>query len=446
MQDPQDFDTETPKHISQSCLQEFVTFEEAQAAAAAAAAATGGRVSPCVVFIQTDRVLLSTACPITALETRLKPEPVRPGVDASKARNRPVDVPHAKEIANYVAEQYPNYILPAITATYSQPLAVYTIKSGLIRMGFYVVPDGCVAEITDGMHRFYGLVGGQIERKKIVGALQLRPEIAKDSIALLITIENEIDRAHQDFVDMAQSQRIQKSLLTDWDLRDPLNKMVRELIDQVPLFKGRVEKTAKSITLTKTNRNIIMSQHVRSLILSAVNPDCFGTKPAASVLTTETETQSVLGDLVLLLDTMTENVPGLKEILAIDPAGPQAGLLPGLRLNLILPTWSGMVICGMTLKVIREFAKDEAERARLIKALATEIDWTMPDKVLEGQPEDPIWHKGGLIDPRPAGTGKGIQRGRAPVLRSATRIMVKLGLPVPPNFTKYLAPAPAKAA
>ena len=91
--------------------------------------------------------------------------------------------------------------------------------------------------ITDGQHRIEAL------RE----AMQDRPGLADDAVAVSIVEEEGIDKTHQDFWDAAQTKALPVSMLVEFDGREPVNRVTRELVAGLSIFRDRVSRIAKTI-------------------------------------------------------------------------------------------------------------------------------------------------------------------------------------------------------
>jgi hypothetical protein len=262
------------------------------------------------------------------------------------------------------------------------------------------------------------------------------PSFAQDSIGVQITIEDNLERIHQDFADMALTKPLPKSLLTSYDLRDPLNRLVHDVIAASSLLKGRVDGTSSKLSIK--SRHICLSNWVRNLVKGAIATDYFIAdedvpKFIHEGLSTKDEVDRLRDDLVYLVNSMTQHIPALKQIAAIDPVGPEANKVPDLREEVLATTAVGLGISGMVLRIIRTEVTDQAKRRELIDDLYRKVNWLRSAK-----PVDPVWVGGGILD-----GGGSIKASRSNIFTSTAQLVSRIGLPINKKMQKYLKEAAA---
>lgn len=421
-------------HISKASIHEYPDLEQGIQKAQGAAAATGGKAFPCTLFDQGGRTVAVTSFSMATLRQLLIARPATRGEDPHD-KNRPLDSHHVRAIRDYLVGNRNSYVLPPFSIAYRERLSVFTVQGGAkTRAGFIVIPDGVQAQITDGQHRYYAIVGIPGARKNVDGALDLCPELLDDAVAVQIAIEDDVRRSHQDFADMAQTKALPKSLLTAYDLRDPINLVVANLIENSRLFKGRVDQTSPS--LSKGSRKLILSNWVRNLVKGTVARDYFvADEQLAPVvkerLETDDQVRDLETDLMLVIDSMTDQVSELAQIAALDPEAPEADKVPELRSRTLAATAVGLGIAGMVLKAIRTHSKSPDETRAMVKRLYSEIDWSRT-----GNKIDEVWVRGGILS-----GGTSIKAARQNIFISTARILQRLGLPLTDRFEKTLTKA-----
>jgi len=423
-------DSEKPisPHMSKACLKLHDDVSSALQSAMMIAASTGGRAYPCSVFEQGGRVLIATSFPMSTLKSMLVATPATKGVDPRKAGNRPVNPMHVRAIRDYLVKNKSAYVLGPLSISYRQTVQVYTTRAGFARQGYLVIPDGLYAHITDGQHRYYAIVGYD-GKPKISGAIDEASELLEDGVAVQMTIENDLRRVHQDFADMALTKALPKSLLTAYDLRDPVNRLAYEIVEKTPLLKNRVDETSKS--LSKGSRYVALSNWLRGLITGVIAPNYF--IPEAEIpkwvreeLPSEEQVDELRDDLLHMFESMTRNVPALKEIAELNPLTPAANKVAGLRSQVLATTAVGLGISGMVLKAIRTQVRDRDKRLEYINRLYEEVRWIREGEV------DTVWKDGGVL------TNGSISSLRRPVFTSTVRIIQRLGLEIPSNMKNYV--------
>lgn len=414
------------RHLSATCVHEYTDVQQAMMMAMMHAAATGGRVCGCSVFSQGGRILASTSLPMSQIDELLLSRPASRGQSPRDSGNRPVIPEHVRSIADYLVKNPNAYVLPPLSVTYQQKLAIFTVSTGMTRQGWLVIGAGQKGHITDGQHRFYAIVGYDGSKPKILGARNREPSLANDAVAVQITIEDDMNRLHQDFADMAQTKALPKALLTVYDLRDPVNRLVYDVVSNSRLFTDRVDETSTS--LSKSSNKIALSNWVRNLVVGAFAPDYFVTQVeadrlASEHLASEQQITSLKDDLLYLLEEMTSRVPGLERIAKIDPQSAEAGKIPELREDILATTAVGLGICGMVLKIIRQEAADPQQRRAFISNLFTKVDWLRSHK-------DAVWVNNGIL------SGGSIKAARGNIFVSTAGILRRLEINVPKKMQK----------
>jgi len=149
------------------------------------------------------------------------------------------------EMANYITDNADSYVFSAITASIDGEVDFRPAASNgeLADIGHLVVSMTSRMVINDGQHR----------RAAIEQALEERPELGEETIAVVLFLDADLKRSQQLFADLNKhAVRPTKSLNILYDYRDPLACLARELAEQVPYFKDLVEKEKTTIS----NRSI----------------------------------------------------------------------------------------------------------------------------------------------------------------------------------------------
>ena len=230
---------------------EHATWEAAVAAAASEAATTMASSAPVILYQQSARQFLVGSFPLPFIADRVKIDNLKKGEDPDAHYNRPLIPEHIRAIEDYLALQG-DYILPPLTLCIEDVLTLHVPQStSTVKTGIVVLPHTVQFIVTDGQHRIKG----------IQGAIKRNPHLQKDAIGVTIVNEAEMDKVHQDFVDCAQTKAISPALLTAFNVRDPLAKLVRRVSAEVIVFKDRIEKVAT--TVGKNSVNIFTMNQLR---------------------------------------------------------------------------------------------------------------------------------------------------------------------------------------
>jgi DNA sulfur modification protein DndB len=150
-------------------------------------------------------------------------------------------------IANYILTNPEDYVFSAITASidgkvHFNPLGDRGEDS---KVGSLIVPMSSRFIINDGQHR----------RAAIEEALKSNPGIGMETISVVFFIDNGLKKSQQMFADLNKhAVQPTKSLGILYDNRDPLSRLVLNVVEKTSVFKGFTdfEKT------TISNRSIKM--------------------------------------------------------------------------------------------------------------------------------------------------------------------------------------------
>lgn len=246
-------------------------YAAAQQAAVEEASATGGQPFPAILFRQGTRAFASTALPMGVIRERVIVREVRRGDDPSavlRNANRPVMPDHTRSITRYLKNNMnKKYILPPMTLNVHQQIRMYVpdYPSDIIAC-IIVIPRTAKISVTDGGHRFMALTS----LEKQLDAEQLT-ELDAQSIAAMISFEIDPLQSHQDFADASRTKPLPPSLIAAYDLRNPANGLVVDLIEECPLFKGKIDSTSK--TLSKKSNRLFLTNHIRQMVKAILTGD-----------------------------------------------------------------------------------------------------------------------------------------------------------------------------
>src|SRR5207244_3409347 len=161
--------------------------------------------------------------------------------------------------------------------------------------------------ITDGQHR----------RSAIIEAIdsspaELREELETDGIGVMITCETNIDQIHQDFADCSKTKPLPPSQLAVYDRRNPANKLVIDLEQRCPLFKGKIDAT--SVTLGKNSISLFLANQLRQFVKTLLTgnwqlADAEFEKRAKEILVEEGTYEQELNRFVDFVQHLTNVIP-----------------------------------------------------------------------------------------------------------------------------------------
>ena len=145
------------------------------------------------------------------------------------------------EIASYILD-HEDYIFSAITVSVDSPVFFTPAAEGA-NVGTLVLPLEAKYVINDGQHRVAG----------IEEALKQDPELANDTISVVVLPDGGLERSQQIFSDLNRTvHKTSKSLDILFDHRLPINGITIDCLQEVPLFKDRVDKERVSLSVRST--------------------------------------------------------------------------------------------------------------------------------------------------------------------------------------------------
>jgi len=385
---------------------EYDTYEQAANAAAQEAAATMSTLLPAIMYQQGGRPFLATSFSLPYLCDRVRLDTLKKGEDPDEHINRPLIPEHVRGIVNYLSGEA-DYILPAITLTVREQLHMHLPRvTSAIRLGIVVLPVSVEFQVSDGQHRIAALRESR----------RARPSFGNDGIAVTILHENNIDRIHQDFVDCAQVKPIPASLLTAFNQRDPLAKLSREIAEQVHVFKGRIEKVAK--TVGKNSINIFTMNQIRIGLAELLTGDSFQAsaqlqKAVSERIAAERDFKFHSASILRFFRLFTASNPQWLEVAdtGAEPARDRVDIRE-YRQDYVHFSATGLTIMGRVGFSILKLGEEEQEP--FITKLA-ELDWSR---------KSPLW-TGTILDK----DGR-MGTSRIPVERAIARVKKTIGLPL----------------
>lgn len=396
---------------------EHSTVQEARDAATDLATSTGGRVYPCVVFVQGNRLMITSSFPFNFVTSQVRIDSATKGGSVGDSTNRPLLPDHARAIQQYLVANKDKYILPPVTLNVREAPQIHMARSNAAtRFAFLVVDDSTEFEVTDGQHRIVAITGHNGIRPALPSLISRDKDFMQHGLSVLIVVEPKTGQIHQDFADAAQTKPIPASMLAVYNQREPVNRVLNRIADETPLFKGRIDETSK--TLSKNSVAVFLLNQIRMLVKEllfkdyALSDDALN-RAATNRIGSTAQQDEFLKETQLLLTTLTENMAPWKEVAGMPLTGAAGTKIPDLRSKYINMTATGLVIIGRVAHEINKQFVSSEERENAYRRLATEIDW---------QRSGPCWQGTIIVG------GDRVLTNRAPVNLAAQRVMVQLGL------------------
>jgi DNA sulfur modification protein DndB len=144
------------------------------------------------------------------------------------------------EIVKYIVDNEDSYIFASITAAYKTQVKFKPVEDGA-DIGYLEMDlEDAKFLINDGQHRCAA----------ITAALNENPGVGKEKISVLLFPWESLERAQQMFTDLNRFvQKTSKSLNILYDHRDALSGFTMEVTEQVPVFKGMIDKEKLTIPI-----------------------------------------------------------------------------------------------------------------------------------------------------------------------------------------------------
>ncbi|MEN3005444.1 DNA sulfur modification protein DndB [Dehalobacterium formicoaceticum] len=142
------------------------------------------------------------------------------------------------EMKDYILENRDCYVFSALTASVDGELEFVPAKKG-VAFGELKISSNSRIIINDGQHR----------RAAIEAALQDCPSLRYEDIAIVIYHDIGLERSQQMFTDLNKyAIRPTKSLNILYDNRDSFSLLIKECIQKISIFSGRVESEKSTIS------------------------------------------------------------------------------------------------------------------------------------------------------------------------------------------------------
>lgn len=194
-------------------------------------------IFPSIKGMQAGREFYISMCPLGLIPKifLFDEEELRPDLRAQRYLNRN----RIPEIARYILDNETNYVFSALTASIDSKVR-FDPTYELSNTGSLHIPMTAKFIINDGQHR----------RAAIEMALNEKPELSKETIAVVFFLDPDLDRCQQMFADLNRyAIRSGKSLNVLYDKRDRLSQITKEVVFGLPFFKTLVEFERSNLSL-----------------------------------------------------------------------------------------------------------------------------------------------------------------------------------------------------
>ncbi len=163
---------------------------------------------------------------------------------------RPLNRSRIPGIARYILDNPTEYVFSSITASVDGAVSFAPTQ-----------PDSDLGTLSISMTAKFIINDGQHRRAAIEAALSENPELADETISVVLFVDGGLHRSQQMFADLNQyAIRPTKSIGILYDLRSPLAQLARRLVDDVPIFR----------VLTETEKTSISNRSLKLFTLSSI--------------------------------------------------------------------------------------------------------------------------------------------------------------------------------
>jgi DNA sulfur modification protein DndB len=216
-----------------------------------------------LIFKQGKRKMIQINVPAEDLPTLLQAKPSENN-DPDSGKNRPEVKGHAEEIKDYVIKRVKHdkpWIIGTLTANVDpNKIELEELGRGVC---FVAIPRGIKLDITDGQHRkraIHELI--ESHHSELIG---------DNDFPITLVLEEDFNQCQTDFRDMAQSKQLDQSLLVSFGEFEGRVGITKQLIEQVKIFKGKIEKIKR--TPASKHKLIYTSNYIANAVGCAFEND-----------------------------------------------------------------------------------------------------------------------------------------------------------------------------
>lgn len=163
---------------------------------------------------------------------------------------RPLNRSRIPAIARYMLDNPKEYVFSSITASVDGEVDFEPVS-----------PDADLGQVVISMASRFIINDGQHRRAAIEEAIRQNPQLGDETISVVLFMDGGLHRSQQMFADLNQNAiRPTRSIGILYDLRSPLARLARNLIERVDAFR----------TLTETERSSISNRSLKLFTLSSI--------------------------------------------------------------------------------------------------------------------------------------------------------------------------------
>jgi DNA sulfur modification protein DndB len=196
---------------------------------------------PALRGVQAGKEYYVAMCPVNLVVDLVKISEDDESVPAELRAQRALNKARIPAITDYILQNPTAYAFSSLTVSIDSSVEFVPFgDEGLARrMGLLKVPYGATYLINDGQHR----------RAALEQALKEKPELRHETISLVIYIDQGLKRSQQLFADLNRyAIRPTTSLSILYDNRDPMSRLMQDVVEHVEIFRDLTEKTKTTIS------------------------------------------------------------------------------------------------------------------------------------------------------------------------------------------------------
>lgn len=193
------------------------------------------------------------------------------------------------DIAKYILDNEDGYLFSSITASYNSEIKFVPFTDGADVGHLEMELEDVEFIINDGQHRCAA----------IAAALKENPALGKEKISVLLFPQENLERLQQMFSDLNRfAHKTSKSLDVLYDHRDNLSALTMKLSEEVPVFKGVIDKEKLTIPLRSPKLFTLSTLYDANEELLGTKIEKPGTKDFKAKLSLATEYWNAVANVI----------------------------------------------------------------------------------------------------------------------------------------------------
>jgi len=196
---------------------------------------------PAIRGIQAGREYYVAMCPVNVAVDIIKVCDEEVEMPDEMKAQRTLNKSRIPAIADYIVENPDSYAFSSLTVSIDSNVRFTAFgEDGMQRkLGILEVPYGVTYLINDGQHR----------RAALELALKEKPELKHETISLVLYVDQGLKRSQQLFADLNRYVvRPTPSISILFDHRDPMARLMMDVVGKVEVFKDLTEKSKTTIS------------------------------------------------------------------------------------------------------------------------------------------------------------------------------------------------------